>query len=57
MWFAVVALFVVGKLYLLDLANPGTLARSVSFLDVGALVMVIGYVAPVPQCDAEKQRG
>ena len=48
---------VVGKLYLRDLANPGTLARSVSFLGVGALVMVIGYVAPVPPGDTEKQQG
>jgi uncharacterized membrane protein len=31
-----------------DLAGSGTVARIVSFLGVGALLLVIGYVAPVP---------
>jgi len=48
---------VVGKLFLLDLANSGTVARIVSFLGVGVLLMIIGYVAPVPPGDAEKQQG
>ncbi len=48
---------VVAKLFLLDLANSGTVARIVSFLGVGALVMLIGYVAPVPPGDAERQAG
>ena len=42
---------VVGKLFLLDLANSGTVARIVSFLGVGGLLMIIGYVAPVPPGD------
>ena len=42
---------------LLDLANSGTVARNVSFLGVGILLMIIGYVAPVPPGDAEKQQG
>jgi uncharacterized membrane protein len=29
----------------------------VSFLGVGVLLMIIGYVAPVPPGDAEKQQG
>jgi uncharacterized membrane protein len=58
-WFVGAALLavVVGKLFLLDLANSGTVARIVSFLGVGALLMIIGYVAPVPPGDAEKQQG
>jgi len=48
---------VVAKLFLLDLANSGTIARIVSFLGVGALVMLIGYIAPVPPGDTEKQQG
>jgi len=58
-WFAGAALLalVVGKLFLLDLANSGTIARIVSFLGVGALLMIIGYVAPVPPGDTEKQQG
>ena len=48
---------VVGKLFLMDLANSGTIARIVSFLGVGALIMLIGYIAPVPPGDIEKQQG
>jgi len=39
---------VVLKLFLVDLAGSGTVARIVSFVGVGALLLVIGYVAPVP---------
>ena len=58
-WFAgaVLLAVVVGKLFLLDLANSGTVARIVSFLGVGVLLMIIGYVAPVPPGDTEKQQG
>ena len=44
---AVMAL-VVGKLFLVDLGNTGTLARIVSFLGVGAMLLVVGYFAPAP---------
>jgi uncharacterized membrane protein len=36
------------KLFVNDLGNTGTVARIVSFIGVGVLLMVIGYVAPVP---------
>jgi uncharacterized membrane protein len=39
---------VVAKLFLVDLGNTGTLARVVSFLGVGVLLLVVGYFAPVP---------
>ncbi|WP_300449813.1 DUF2339 domain-containing protein [Accumulibacter sp.] len=39
---------VVGKLFLVDLSNVGTIARIVSFLGVGVLMLLIGYLAPVP---------
>lgn len=48
---------VVIKLFLNDLGNTGTVARIVSFIGVGALLMVIGYVAPVPPGDKERQSG
>lgn len=50
LWFAGAALMtvVVIKLFLVDLDNSGTLARIVSFLGVGALLLVIGYFAPLP---------
>jgi uncharacterized membrane protein len=39
---------VVLKLLLIDLSGSGTVARIVSFIGVGALMLVIGYVAPLP---------
>jgi uncharacterized membrane protein len=39
---------VVVKLFLIDLSNIGGIERIVSFIGVGALLLVIGYVAPVP---------
>jgi hypothetical protein len=50
LWVAGAALLaaVVVKLFLVDLANSGTVERIVSFIGVGALLLVIGYLAPVP---------
>ncbi|MBU0481655.1 MAG: DUF2339 domain-containing protein [Proteobacteria bacterium] len=39
---------VVLKLFTLDLANTGTVERIVSFLGVGVICLVIGYLAPLP---------
>jgi uncharacterized membrane protein len=39
---------VVVKLMLVDLSGTGTVARIVSFIGVGVLMLVIGYVAPLP---------
>ena len=39
---------VVIKLFMIDLGNTGTIARIVSFLGVGALLLVVGYYAPAP---------
>jgi uncharacterized membrane protein len=39
---------VVAKLFLVDLAQAGTIERIVSFIGVGALLLAIGYLAPVP---------
>jgi uncharacterized membrane protein len=44
---------VVGKLFLVDLSNIGTVERIVSFLGVGVLMLVIGYLAPVPPKEGE----
>ncbi len=58
LWIAGAALLalVVGKLFLIDLANTGTVARIVSFLGVGVLLLAIGYVAPVPPGQKEESR-
>jgi uncharacterized membrane protein len=39
---------VVGKLFLIDLDGRGTVARIVSFLGVGLLMLVVGYFCPLP---------
>ncbi|MBI5255620.1 MAG: DUF2339 domain-containing protein [Burkholderiales bacterium] len=45
---------VVLKLLLVDLSGSGTVTRIVSFIGVGVLMLVIGYVAPLPAAK-EKQ--
>jgi uncharacterized membrane protein len=49
-WVAGAALLaaVVVKLLLVDLSGSGGVTRSVSFIGVGVLMLVIGYVAPLP---------
>lgn len=39
---------VVVKLFTLDLASNGTLARIISFMVVGGLMLLIGYLSPMP---------
>jgi uncharacterized membrane protein len=39
---------VVLKLFVIDLGNTGTVARIISFLGVGVMLLVVGYYAPVP---------
>ena len=39
---------VVLKLFAVDLSNVGTIARITSFLSVGALLLITGYLAPLP---------
>lgn len=45
---AALMLVVVGKLFVVDLSSIGTVARIASFLSVGALLLVTGYLAPLP---------
>ena len=49
-WYAGVVLLgvVVVKLFLIDLADSGTVTRIVSFMTVGVLMLVIGYLSPRP---------
>ena len=39
---------VVVKLFVVDLSGTGTIARIVSFLVVGVLMLIIGYFSPLP---------
>ena len=45
---------VVGKLLLVDLSHLAGVERIVSFIGVGMLMLVIGYVAPVPPAAGKK---
>jgi uncharacterized membrane protein len=46
---------VVVKLFLVDSAHGGGLARAVAFIGVALLVLLIGYVAPLPPREAVKK--
>ena len=39
---------VVVKLFVVDLGNTGTVARIISFIGIGILLLVVGYFAPAP---------
>ena len=49
---------VILKLFLVDLGNLSLVARIVSFISVGVLMLVIGYLAPLPpRARSEAQTG
>lgn len=58
-WLAGAGLMVVValKLFAVDTAGTGTLARIVAFLIVGALLLITGYLAPLPPARAEVDPG
>ncbi|MBR7001371.1 MAG: DUF2339 domain-containing protein, partial [Neisseriaceae bacterium] len=45
---AILMAIVVGKLFLVELANSGGIERIVSFIAVGLLLLFVGWFAPVP---------
>lgn len=45
---AVLIALVVAKLFFVELSNRGGMARIVSFIGVGGLLLVVGYFAPLP---------
>lgn len=53
MWLAGAGLLAAAviKLFVVDLAALSGLTRVVAFLGVGALLLVIGYVTPLPPAD------
>jgi len=46
---------VVAKLFLLDLSGQGTIERIISFIVVGALLLVVGYFSPVPPAEKAEE--
>jgi uncharacterized membrane protein len=59
LWLAGAALLglVVVKLLLVDLSNAGGAERIVTFIAVGALMLVVGYFAPLPPKAAAADAG
>ncbi|HEY7700176.1 MAG TPA: DUF2339 domain-containing protein, partial [Vicinamibacteria bacterium] len=57
LWAAGAALMgaVVLKLFLVDLSHTGTVARIVSFIGVGILLLVVGYLSPVPPREPQEE--
>ena len=45
---------VVAKLFLVDMASTGTVARIVSFLGAGVLLVIVGYLSPLPPAREDK---
>ena len=56
-WMAGAALMavVVIKLFIIDTSGSGTLARIVAFLSVGALLLITGYLSPLPPHRGEEE--
>ncbi|MBB5020054.1 putative membrane protein [Chitinivorax tropicus] len=53
---AALAGIVVTKLFLVELGNRGGLARIVSFIGVGVLLLIVGYFAPLPPKPASQAK-
>lgn len=53
---AILLLVVTAKLMLVDLSGSGSVARIVSFLGAGLLMVGIGYLSPIPPAVAEASR-
>ena len=47
-WPGLLLAVVVAKLFFVDLSQVGGVERIVSFMGVGVLLLIIGYMAPVP---------
>ena len=57
LWLVGVAIFgvVVTKLFLVDLANTGTVERIISFMGVGLLLLIVGYLVPIPEKEKQNE--
>lgn len=53
---AVLLALTIVKLILVDLSGQGTVARIVSFLGAGALMVAIGYISPLPPREAAERK-
>ncbi len=57
-WFVGAGLLglVVFKLFMIDLSGSGTVERIVSFMVVGGLMLVVGYLSPLPPKQQEQEQ-
>lgn len=53
---AVLLALVILKLFTVDLSNLGVISRIISFLSVGALMLFIGFLAPLPPSRAAERQ-
>ena len=58
LWFGgfSVLLITVGKLFLIDLIKSSSIERIISFVIVGALLLLVGYLVPLPQKDKDSHK-
>ena len=42
------AILIIVSMFVVDLRIPTNVARNISFVGVGALLLIVGYVAPAP---------
>jgi uncharacterized membrane protein len=45
---------VIAKLFLVDLSRIGSIERIVSFVGVGLLMLIVGYLSPIPPAEATR---
>ena len=57
LWFAGAGALavVVAKLFMVDIARTGGLGRAVAFIGVALLILLIGYVAPLPPRERQRE--
>jgi uncharacterized membrane protein len=50
-WLIAVAMLgvIVVKLFLIDLADTETIARIITFISIGLILLVTGYFSPIPK--------
>jgi uncharacterized membrane protein len=46
---------VIAKLFLVDLSRIGSIERIVSFVGVGLLMLIVGYLSPIPPAEAARR--
>jgi uncharacterized membrane protein len=46
---------VIAKLFLVDLSKVGSIERIVSFCGVGMLMLIVGYLSPLPPAETGAQ--